>query len=371
MPVVSVCPYCSRGRVRTSEEDIGTTAKCPSCGSEFTVIPTEEPATAAASASGSSGGFGSSNVVPAVFAEDTSPRRTPPPPVEPPAAETLPDAKPVPADEVDPDDLSDPARLPAMIAAAVALAGLVVWMIPDFGRLVWLGLAVVAAGIAGWSFLAADRRKLFAWIALGAAGGSLLLCLLLPWALGEGWWPARGYNANEAIALGNDGVQRDGGKEIDATKADWFKDGVRVRVVEVRQQAVTVTIPGAKGKKATRVTVPDVFQIVVEVSNDGAPRPPVFVGWTDINPAVLRTATDTPVRIKTFDAPPDGGPPTKPQTIPSGTSSFQTLYFEPPPIDAGGNGSLELPAAAFGGTGDPVKLMVPFRPYTRPPGVGK
>ena len=212
MLVVSVCPYCSRGRVRLPEEDIGTTAKCPSCGSEFTVIPTEEPVAAAAGAVGSST---------AVFAEDTVPRRSAPVPVEPPAAETLPDAKPVPAD-VDTDDLPDPARLPAMIAVAVALAGVVAWMIPDFGRLVWLGLAVVAVGIGGWSFLAADWRRLFAWIALGVSGGSLLLCLALPWMFGEGWWPARGYNADDAVAVGANGEQTDGRKPIDATKAVWF-----------------------------------------------------------------------------------------------------------------------------------------------------
>lgn len=373
MPVVSVCPYCTRGRIRAADEDIGTLAKCPSCGSEFTVIPTEVPAAAAAASSGSSGAFGSSCVVPAVFAEDTAPKqRTPlPPPDRPTAAETLPDAQSVPADE-DEHDLPDPARLPGLATAAVATAGGVAWLIPDFGRLVWLGLAVVALAGAAWCFLAADRRKRFAWVAFGSAGGSLLLCLLLPWVLGEGWWPARGYNANEPVALGNDGVLRDGGKEIDATKADWFRGGVRVRVVGVRREAVTITIPPTSpGKKATRKTVPDVFQVVIEVANDGAPSPPLFAGWTDAAPPALRTAGDVPVKAKAFDAPPDGGPPAKPQVVPSGTSVIQTLYFDPPPADAGGSGSLELPTAAFGGSGEPVKLMVPLRPFTRTPGGAK
>lgn len=378
MPVVSVCPYCNRGRVRAADDAIGTTAKCPSCGSEFTVIPSDEEAVVAAGSLSPS----SSSSVPSVYAEDAPPRRpvatphTPPKsptPTLPLAAETLPDATPaVPSTSnakrpvADPDELPDPARLPGLIAAAIALAGLVAWMIPDFGRLVWLVLAVVAAVVGGLSLLAADRKKLFAWIGLGTAGGSLLVCLALPSLLGEGWWPTRGYNPDEAVAIGDDGEQRDGRKEIDATKADWFKDGVRVRVVEVRREAVSISIPASGGKKATRKSVPDVWQITVEVSNDGGGKPPTFTGWAEATPAVVRTAANVTLKPKAFDTPPTGGPPTKPQLLPSGVSTRQTLYFDPPPPDAGGSGSLELPVSAFGGSGDPVRFMVPFKPFTRP-----
>ncbi len=355
MLVVSVCPYCSRGRVRLPEEDIGTSAKCPSCGSEFTVIPTEEPVAAAAGAVGTST---------AVFAEDTAPRRSAPVPVEPPAAETLPDAKPVPAD-VDTDDLPDPARLPAMIAAAVALAGVVAWMIPDFGRLVWLGLAVVAVGISGWSFLAADRRRLFAWIALGVSGGSLLLCLALPWIFGEGWWPARGYNADEAVAVGANGEQTDGRKPIDATKAVWFKDGVRVAVVGVQRGTVDVTTPAVKGKKAVVKKSAEVLQVVVEVSNEGCPKPVSFAGWTDAFPPAFRTADDADISIHKFDGTVPGEPPTKPLPLGVGGVARQTLYFDPPPAGSGGGGILTLPAAAVGGTGEPIRFTVPYSGFNR------
>lgn len=382
MPVVSVCPYCNRGRVRAADDAIGTTAKCPSCGSEFTVIPSDEEAVVAAGSLSPS----SSSSVPSVYAEEAPPRRpvatphTPPKsptPTLPLASETLPDATPaVPSTNdakrpvADPDELPDPARLPGLAAAAIALAGLVAWMIPDFGRLVWLVLAVAAAVIGGLSLLTADRKRLFAWIGLGAAGGSLLVCLALPSLLGEGWWPARGYNVDEAVAIGEDGEQRDGKKEIDATKADWFKGGVRVRVVDIRREAVSITIPASGGKKATRKSIPDVWQITVEVTNDGGGKPPVFAGWTETAPAVLRTATNAIVPPKAFEAPPQGGPPAKPQMITTGTTVQQTLYFDPPPADAGGNGSLELPVSAFGGTGDPVRFMVPLKPYTRRIGGG-
>lgn len=372
MPIVSVCPYCSRGRVRTPDEDIGTTAKCPSCGSEFTVIPTDEPATTAAV--GSSGSYGSSSVVPAVFAEDTAPRRSPPPPAEPPAAETLPDAKPVPADAVDPDDLPDPARLPAMIAVALALAGVVAWMIPDYGRLVWLGFAVIAPAVAGWSFLAADRRKLFAWIALGTAGGSLLLCLALPSLLGEGWWPTRGYNADEAVAVGANGEQTDGRKPIDATKAVWFKDGVRVAVVSVQRGPVDVTTAAPKGKKPVVKKSADVLQIVVEVSNEGSPLSVPFAGWTDATPPVFRTADDAEIARHKFDGSVPGEPPAKSQPLGVGGAARQTLYFVPPPGGSGGGGILTLPVTAMSGTGDPIRFMVPYSGFNKPefkPGGGR
>lgn len=367
MPIVSVCPYCNRGRVRASEDDLGTTAKCPSCGSEFTVIPTEEPATTAVSSAGSSGGFGSSSVVPAVFAEDTAHRRSPPPaPPEPLAAETLPDAKPVPADDTpDPEDLPDPARLPAMVTVAVALSGVVAWMIPDYGRLVWLGLAVVSAGVGGWSLLAADRTKRFAWIALGAAGGSLLLCLLLPWMLGEGWWPARGYNADEAVAVGANGEQTDGRKPIDATKAVWFKDGVRVAVVSVQRGTEDVTTPAPKGKKPVVKKSPEVLKVVVEVSNEGCPTAVPFAGWTDATPPVFRTADDAEIVRHKFDGSVPGEPPAKPLPLGVGGSARQTLYFVPPPAGSGGGGLLTLPPAAFGGTGEPVRFMVPYSGFNK------
>lgn len=378
MAIVSVCPYCSRGRVRTSEELIGTTAKCPACASEFTVIPTDEVmANAAATATGSS----TSVKVPSVFASDDSlPKRLKTQPLtqlsdsspEP----TVSDDTPVPADTddgPDQDDLPDPARLPGLVAVAVALGGVVAWAIPDFGRLVWLGLAVVALVAAGLTWLAADRRKVFAWVALGAAGGSLLVCLALPSLLGEGWWPVRGYNANEAVAVGLDGEQYDGRKPIDATKADWMKDGVRVRLLAVRREPVAVRVPAAgPGKKpTTKKTKEDVLQVVIEVANDASPMPLAFGGWAD-GSATLTTAGGEGVPAKQFeagatpaDAPPAG---VKPPTVTTGLATQQTLYFELPRGDAGGRGTLELSPAGFGGGGDPIRLYIPLKPYTRSPG---
>ena len=381
MPVVSVCPYCNRGRVRADDDAIGTTAKCPSCGSEFTFIPSDEEAVVAAGARTPSS---SSNSVPSVYAEEAPPRRPvaarTSPPTQPLASETLPDATPaVPAKPQrpigDPDELPDPARLPGLIAAAVAVVGVVAWMIPDFGRLVWLGLAVVAGGVAGWSFLAADRNKLFAIIGAGAAGGSLLLCLVLPSLFGEGWLPDRGFNSNEVVAIGADGELTDGRKVLDATKAEWMRDGVRVRVIAVRRGTVEVTVPPAGPKKQpTRKSVPDVLQVVVEVANDGSPRPVPFAGWTESAPAVFRTAEDAEIGVKRFDGTTPEGPPPRPQTLHTGLSARQTLYFDLPPEGAGGRGKLELPVAALGMSGDPVRFFVPFQPFNRnntKPGGGK
>lgn len=375
MPIVSICPYCTRGRVRTTEEAIGTSAKCPACGSEFTVIPTDEAVASAAGAVSPSAG-----VVPSVFAADGPPpkrsntRMAADPPAPTPGP-TVSDATPVPdepADAPDPDELPDPARLPALVAVAVALGGVVAWAIPDFGRLVWLGLAVVALVAAGLSWLAADRRKVFAWVALGVAGGSLLVCVALPSLLGEGWWPVRGYNQSEAVAVGADGELRDGRQEIDATKADWMKNGVRVRVTEVRRGPVEVSVPAAgPGKKPTvKKTKEDVFQVVLEVSNDASPMPVAFGGWGDAS-AVLTTGAGEAVPAKQFEggATPSGGLPAgKPRTLTTGTTGQQTLYFELPRGDAGGRGTLELSPAAFGGSGDLIRFYIPLQPYTRSPG---
>ncbi len=368
MPIVAVCPYCTRGRIRTTEEAVGTLAKCPSCTAEFIVIPTDEAVTTPAGSVSPT----SSKKLPSVVAQDIPARRRPPPP-DSSSVETPPDAMPAPPvfavdadtaaspDEADERGLfaADPSRLPAMIAVVVALAGAIAWVIPDYGRLVWLGLAVVAAGIGGWSFLAADRKKLFAWIALGSAGGSLLLCLVVPWLMGEGWWPERGYNADEAVAVGENGELTTAGSTVDATKAAWAKNGMKVRVVEVRRGVVDVTTKPAAGKKAVTRTVP-AFQIVVEVANDGSPWPVSFSGWNGT--AVLTTANGHKVPVRAFGAdvvPPPAGTVT-PRPLSAGTAARQTLYFDPLPADAGGRGNLELPLSAVGGTGDPVRFSVPF-----------
>jgi hypothetical protein len=224
---------------------------------------------------------------------------------------------------------------------------------------------VAALAVTGWSFLAADRKKLFAWIALGAAGGSLLLCLALPSLLGEGWWPARGYNADEAVAVGANGEQTDGRKPIDATKAVWFKDGVRVAVVSVRRGTVDVTSPAPKGKKPTVKKSAEVLQVVVEVSNEGCPKPVPFAGWTDAAPAVFRTADDAEIVRHKFDGSVLGEPPAKPLSLGVGGVARQTLYFDPPPAGSGGGGILTLPAAAVGGTGEPIRFTVPYSDFTR------
>lgn len=369
MPIVAVCPYCTRGRIRTTEEAVGTLAKCPSCTAEFIVIPTDEAVTTPAGSVSPT----SSKKLPSVVAQDLPARRRPPPP-DSSSVETPPDAMPAPPvfavdadtaaspDEADERGLfaADPSRLPAMIAVAVALAGAIAWMIPDYGRLVWLGLAVVAAGIGGWSFLAADRKKLFAWVALGSAGGSLLLCLVVPWLLGEGWWPARGYNQDEPVALGLNGELTEAGQAIDVTKAAWAKNGVRVTVVEVSRKPEELPNKRVAGKRDAGKSAVPVFAVTVEVANDGRAAVVPFSGWGA--DAVLLTADGRRVPVKAFPpeviAPP--GIPANARPLTTGTGTRQKLYFEPLPADAGGRGTLELPATVVGSPGEPIRFTVPF-----------
>ncbi|MBX9626299.1 MAG: hypothetical protein K2X82_21045, partial [Gemmataceae bacterium] len=43
MPIVALCPYCRAGGVRAPESAVGSSATCPNCKSNFTVIPTDDP----------------------------------------------------------------------------------------------------------------------------------------------------------------------------------------------------------------------------------------------------------------------------------------------------------------------------------------
>jgi hypothetical protein len=128
---------------------------------------------------------------------------------------------------------------------------------------------------------------------------------------------------------------------------------------------VDVTTPAPKGKKPTVKKSGEVLQVVIEVSNEGSPMAVLFVGWTDAAPPVFRTADDTEITRRKFDGSVPGEPPARPQSLGVGGVGRQTLYFDTPPAGVGGGGLLSLPPTAFGGSGEPVRFMVPYSGFNR------
>jgi hypothetical protein len=214
--------------------------------------------------------------------------------------------------------------------------------------------------ISAFSHVGAERSRRWPWVATGLCGLGLVLAVLFPTWLGQlEWWPDRGLDFEKPVAVGFEGDITPAGDWVDATRAEWLQDGLRVTLVEVRRGPVEL-IGGPK--KQRKKTKEDVLQLVLTVSNDLAGRPVEFPGWE--GQVALTDAQGRGVPVKKFES---GWAPlgsSKGQRISVGLAAEVTLYFELPTAEGGGTGKLELPATTAGGT-DPVRFRVPLTAYRR------
>ena len=351
---VAACPYCQRATT-LAEESFGATVTCKQCRADFVAIPS----------------------IDAEVEETPAPVATIEVPIasERPTVEALGSLDPTvslsnpsiagESTRIDPAELGDPAFVPSLITIAIAALGILAWLIPGYGRLVWLGVAIVSLLAAGFVHLAVDRLRTWAWCATGAAGASLFLCIALPWLLGEGWWPDRGFDADKPSVVTSDGEMVVAEKDIDLKRGDWVLDGLRVALIEVKAGTVDM-IPTAAKPGNWKPKQDMALMVTIEVSNDGSLRILSQQAWNEAT-AKFAKATDEAIPFKTFEAgwkPQGQASPSGPLNV--GQKSRQTLYLPASVADPGQSAVLTLDLQPWGVAGiEPIRGLVPLSDYRK------
>lgn len=367
MPIVALCPYCRAGGVRAPESAVGQSVTCPSCKSNFTVVPSDDPAAQAARAAAPS------PPPPPLWSVERAPDKPArPAPPRPAVDETREHSSPVDVTEpspVLPGERRAPAPAPtytpsepgepldtglafALGGATLFGVGMAVAQFVPFGRAIGLVLCGVGA-VGGVLSLGAEGRARL--VGAGAAAVNLVAVLLLAFApefLGLAPW--FGGDADDvepeptgpvAVSL-KTGVAMPVGEAVKAEQAAWRAHGIRV---DVRSTVGPVELVGPDGaKKRSREPV---LLVAVRVTNEGVAGRAELSGWLTgaTDQVTLTDPAGRRLKPKAFD--PGWVPADRPAVAGSGlgpgTAYTVGLAFEPPAARADSL-RLELPGAAAG-----------------------
>jgi hypothetical protein len=337
------------------------TAPCPKCQNSFTLIDSGETYEQAKERSGH-------RPRPKIATQATPPAPRPkpavdestPPPVDTdehtPIAESTALAEPrfsmpdlrLPA--VPDSAVSDPVRVPTLIALTLAGVALILSQLP-YGRFGTIGLAVVGLIVAATCWIAAQKPFLPAAATILNLA-AVAVTLLVPSWLGLSSWRPKPVDkdAHAVKAYGKEGAEKFSGEWIPADKG-WQLDDAKVVIRNTFLGPVELT--GPKGEK--RSSKKQYLQVRVRVGNGGVARLIEFMGWdadtarlTDnagraLQPARFETGWAAPTRVE-------------PASLPPGRAADQVFVFEPP---AGQIEflRLELPGTAFGAN-EPVRFQI-------------
>jgi hypothetical protein len=245
----------------------------------------------------------------------------------------------------------------ALVAFTLAGVALVLSQGP-FGRLGCTCLAAAGLGFGGAGCLVPPRRPVLPAAASALNVGVLGLAVLLPGWLGVGaWWPAAPADDSRAVkAVGIDGATATQAEWVDASKAAWQRDGVRVSISSASVGPVDLVGPNKKRDR----TKAKFLRLRLRLRNEGVGRMVEFSGWSSQTGAAAPKLTDSTgkvIALKTFEPnwQPDGRATAT--TLFPGKSAEDFLVFELPAKNVEYL-RLELPGAAFGDA-EPVKLQFP------------
>ncbi|MBX9579717.1 MAG: hypothetical protein K2X87_05355 [Gemmataceae bacterium] len=365
MPIVAMCPYCRAGGVRAPESAIGQSATCPSCKSNFTVVPSDDPAAKAAA-----------NPAPPPPAPVWSIERAPdkPAPPRPAVEETREHSSPVDVTEpspVLPAERPDPAPRPlipsyalpvpaldtgyafALGAATLFGVGMLAAQVLPFGRAVGLGVCGVGA-VGGLLCLGAEgRTRLVAAAAAVLNLAAVLLLLFAPtWLALDPWRGGEADAPTGPVAVGHGTRLTAPADWVEADRASW---GYRDVLVTVRSAALGPLDP-AGPKDPKRKAREQYLHLTLRVANEGVERRVGLSGWAAGSPDGVRL-TDPAGKALAAKPGPAGPDAARPAGLFPGKRAEVTFVFEAP---AGRPEylRLELPGAAVG-VAEPVRFRIP------------
>lgn len=376
MTIVAMCPYCRAGGVRAPASAVGQSATCPSCKSNFTVVPSDDPAAKAAAVPAAP------PPPPLWKVEAAPPKATPARPVvdetrehgspvdvtEPspvlPAEQAEPAARPPVPSFTLPENPLDAGATLALVAVILFGVGMGLAQLVPFGRAIGAGLC--GLGLVGGvlSLGAEGRGRLIAAAAALLNLVAVLLLLLAPTWLALDPWRADEPDAPpagpRAVAFRPDGAAELPGGWIDSRAGGWAGGDFRVSVRSAYAGPLDVT--GADGKK--RATKDRYLRVHLRVRNAGHDRRLDLSGWAAGDDPAGPRLTDPAGKVykpKAVEAGAAVAGFTRVPSLTPGNAADVLLLFEAPP--AGKRAPiehlrLELPGGPVGSP-DPVRFQLP------------
>lgn len=356
--IVAICPYCRAAGVRAWSAAVGSSATCPKCRSNFTIVADESlPDWAAKSTAPPS--------PPVPGAATSFPTDTPPPEAAPVPMWSAPLMPPEPVGtEAEPSALPAAAQSEAFQAVAlvaVILVGPTVLAsnLP-YGRVIALLLAGLGLLAGLVCLIGRGKARLVAAAAVSLHGVLLVAILFRPSLLGLDPWRGTGPppKPTEVRSVPHGKVESQvAGDAVDGASASWVLGDVGVNVRRGYVGPVElVDIKGAK-RKSREIGL----QILIRATNLGGERRIPLAGWMkgeSLADVRLLDSTGKDVKRKSFPAnqTPFRGQPT-PDALPPRESADALLVFEAP---SGKQGEfvLELPGSAVG-VDRPIRFRLP------------
>lgn len=401
--IIAICPYCREGGVRAPESAVGSSATCPRCRSNFTVIPSEgvpgwsttlppSPATSTApfpeqssssaeTRSSAVWGQADSTEPSPVLGEHRSHSRSSSPTLAP--VDRLPSA-PSPSNE---EDSGHPpvetAFLFAIISAILVGPAALATQLP-YGRFVSLAVAATGA-IIGLLTLGAEGRT--RW--LGAVGGGLHSLLILLVLLAPEWFRLEPQGAYRQTGFSrpvmlDHATQRRTPLEplqwLDAVQVSWEYQDLRVTVTNVAIGPVELWGPQSTRKKTQEAYL----HLSLQVTHVGMERLIDLSQWA-VGETVGITVRESSGKVLSPVQWPSGwsverGQPSR--RLMPGLASHVHFVYTAPTSPAGGPLQLELAGAALGWPEETIRFRLSPRnsvtpssggvaaPLPQPPGGG-
>ena len=377
MPFLATCPFCP-AKFQLSGKKLGASVRCPECGSYFTAVPPEEempqagtPALRALAAKKRAAAL--APPVAETTAQESSPAAgadqldqiPPPPPVIRRADEVTSPIAPPPAAAPIPRWIS----VWGLAALVLGVGGLFFaavspWFLPfRYLTIPFAGLGLLVCLLGFLATLDDRKAKDVIWLFLGGAVSLGVLVVVVFWGhlLNMHWGadfavPKAFPDEPMQVSVSNPKVGKavTNAEWIDAGKAAYRQGDVYVKVMEVKIDQAPLE-PPLKDKAAMRSLL-----ISLKVANIGQLRTIPYAGQgSGKHPASLKDSQGKMLTVKNFPADCKLLGQTKQAVLRANKQVEDLLVFEIPSAEVR-HLDLELPAAAWGGTGT-CKLRIPGR----------